>query len=169
MENKESQVKDVLTKLNIHFTDHSHPPVFTVEQAVKQWEGIRGAHCKNIFVRNKKGNRHYLIIVEHLKKLDLKKLSERIGEDRLSFASLDRLKKYLGLEAGSVSPFGLINDPDHDVKLLIDTDLQLEEFINFHPNINTATYTISFSDFRKFLDWTGNTYKFIKIKKEMGE
>jgi len=163
-EDKEKKVNDVLDKLKISFTRHSHSPVFTVEQAVKQWKGIQGSHCKNIFVRNKKGNQHYLIIVEHLKKLDLKKISEMLGQNRLSFASPERLKKYLGLEAGSVSPFGLINDTDHHVRVLIDADLQGEKFINFHPNVNTATYTISFNDFRKFLDWAKNEYNFIKIQ-----
>ena len=162
-EDKEKKVRDTLTKLEIDFTRHEHPPVFTVDQAVKQWKGIQGAHCKNIFVRNKKGNRHFLIIVEHLKKLDLKQLSARLGQDRLSFASPERLNKYLGLEAGSVSPFGLINDTDHHVKVLLDEDLQHEEFINFHPNINTATYTISFSDFKKFLEQTGNKYDFMEF------
>lgn len=162
-EDKEKKVIYVLENLNISFIRHGHPPVFTVEQAVKQWKGIQGAHCKNIFVRNKKGNRHFLIIVEHLKKLDLKNLSARLGQDRLSFASPERLKKHLGLEAGSVSPFGLINDIDHHVKVLIDEDLQQEKLINFHPNVNTATYSISFSDFRKFLDWTGNKYNVMKL------
>lgn len=160
---KEKKVKDVLDELNISFTRHEHPPVFTVEQAVIQWKGIQGAHCKNIFVRNKKGNRHFLIIVEHLKKLDLKNLSWKLGQDRLSFASPERLNKYLGLEAGSVSPFGLINDLDHHVKVLIDEDLQHEKFINFHPNVNTATYTILFSDFKKFLEQTGNKYNFMEF------
>ena len=160
---KEKKVKDVLDELNISFTRHEHPPVFTVEQAVIQWKGIQGAHCKNISVRNKKGNRHFLIIVEHLKKLDLKNLSWKLGQDRLSFASPERLNKYLGLEAGSVSPFGLINDLDHHVKVLIDEDLQHEKFINFHPNVNTATYTILFSDFKKFLEQTGNKYNFMEF------
>jgi len=160
-EDKEKKVQATLNKLDINFIRHEHPPVYTVEQAAKQWKGIQGAHCKNIFVRNKKGNRHFLIIVEHLKTLDLKYLSARLGQDRLSFASPERLNKYLGLEAGSVSPFGLINDADHHVKVLIDEDLQHEKFINFHPNINTATYTISFSDFKKFLDQTGNKYDFM--------
>jgi Ala-tRNA(Pro) deacylase len=162
-EDKEKKVIEILEKLNISYTRHVHPAVFTVEQAVEQWKGIKGAHCKNIFVRNKKGNRHYLIIVEHLKKLDLKNLSLRLGQDRLSFASPERLNKYLGLEAGSVSPFGLINDTDHHVAVLLDEDLRQEEFINFHPNINTATYTLSFSDFMKFLESMRNKIDFMKI------
>ncbi|MBN2245545.1 MAG: prolyl-tRNA synthetase associated domain-containing protein [Candidatus Aminicenantes bacterium] len=162
-EDKEKKVIEALEKLNISYIRHAHPPVFTVEQAVEQWKGIEGAHCKNIFVRNKKGNRHFLIIVEHLKKLDLKNLSSRLGQDRLSFASPERLNKYLGLEAGSVSPFGLINDIDHHVTVLIDENLKQEEFINFHPNINTATYTLSFSDFIKFLKWINNKIDFLKI------
>ena len=157
----ESNIYETLDRLEIIYKKHEHPAVYTVEQAVAQWKGIEGAHCKNIFVRNKKGNRHYLIIAEHLKRIDLTPLSKRLGQSRFSFASPERMQKYLGLEPGSVSPFGLINDRNTEVEVVIDSDLKNEELINFHPNINTATLTLSFSDFRKLVEHCGNrvTYK----------
>lgn len=163
MPHEESTIYKILDDLSISYEKHDHPAVYTVEEAVAQWKGIKGAHCKNIFVRNKKGNRHYLIIVEHLKKIDLTPLSKRMGQSRFSFASPERLRKYLGLEPGSVSPFGLINDTDKEVEVLVDSDLRGAEFINFHPNVNTATLTISFSDFKKFLQSCGNRVTYVSL------
>lgn len=159
----EQKVYDVLTRLDIDYEKHEHPPVYTVEQANEFWEDIKGAHCKNIFVRNKKGNRHYLIIVEHKKKVDLTPLSKRMGQSRFSFASPERMKRYLGLEPGSVSPFGLINDAGKEVRVLIDNDLKETALINFHPNENTATLTLSFSDFERFLEYCGNEVTFLRL------
>lgn len=157
----EQKVYDVLEKLNISYVQHEHPPVFTVEQAEQHWENITGAHCKNLFLRNKKGNRHYLVILESSKKAALKSLEKQLGEDRLSFASEERLRKYLGLETGAVSPFGLINDSRKEVQVVIDRDLKKAERINFHPNVNTATVGVSFEDFERFLNWCGNRVSYL--------
>lgn len=157
----EQKVYDVLEKLNISYVQHEHPPVFTVEQAEQHWENITGAHCKNLFLRNKKGNRHYLVILESSKKAALKSLEKQLGEDRLSFASEERLRKYLGLETGAVSPFGLINDNRKEVQVVIDRDLKKAERINFHPNVNTATVGVSFEDFERFLNWCGNRVSYL--------
>ncbi len=160
---KEKKVCEVLEKLGIAFTRHEHPPVYTVEQAEQHWENITGAHCKNLFLRNKKGNRHYLVIIESSKQADLKSLSHKIGEDRLSFASEKRLMNYLGLKAGAVSPFGLINDSQKEVEVIIDSDLRGAGKVNFHPNVNTATVGIDFSDFEKYLSWCGNRFRYQKF------
>lgn len=161
---KEKKVYAVLDELGISYTRHEHPPVYTVEQAEEHWTQIIGAHCKNLFLRNKKGNRHYLVILEASKIADLKSLNKLLGEDRLSFASEKRLMKYLGLEAGAVSAFGLIQDTENLVQVVIDDDLKKAEAVNFHPNVNTATVGISFSDFEKFLTWSRNTIRFIPFK-----
>ena len=94
--------------------------VFTVEEAEQHWRGIDAVHCKNLFVRNKKGNAHYLVIVERSKSVGMKRLAGELGEDRLSFASPERLAKYLGLTPGAVSPFGIINDHEHLVTVVLD-------------------------------------------------
>ena len=159
----EQKVYEALEKLDISFTRHKHPPVFTVEQAEQHWQDITGAHCKNLFLRNKKGNRHYLVIFESSKKVDLKALNNRLGEDRLSFASSERLMRYLGLETGAVSPFGLINDAQNEAQVIIDQDLRKAESVNFHPNVNTATIGISFADFEKFLSWCGNSVRYLQL------
>ncbi len=158
---KEARVYKVLKELSISYTRHEHPPVFTVEEAEKHWTKVTGAHCKNLFLRNKKGNRHYLVILEASKAADLRALNIILGEDRLSFASLERLMRYLGLEAGAVSPFGLIHDRDNHVQVVIDEDLREAEALNFHPNVNTATIGLSFKDFEKFLTWSGNPFRYL--------
>jgi Ala-tRNA(Pro) deacylase len=161
---KEKRVYEVLDELGISYSRHEHPPVYTVEEAKKQWIEIIGAHCKNLFLRNKKGNRHYLVILEASKAADLKSLNKLLGEDRLSFASEKRLMKYLGLETGAVSPFGLINDRENHVKVVIDDDLKKAEAVNFHPNVNTATVGISFPDFEKFLSWCENSIRYLPFE-----
>jgi Ala-tRNA(Pro) deacylase len=159
----EANVYEVLNSLKIPFTRHEHPPVFTVEQAEQHWTNISGAHCKNLFLRNKKGTRHYLVILLTAKQADLKKLNARLGEDRLSFGSAERLRKYLGLTPGAVSPFGLINDSLKEVIVIIDQDLRQADRVNFHPNINTATVGIETADFERFLAWTGNEVRFFEL------
>lgn len=97
------------------------------------------------------------------KKADLKALERQLGEDRLSFASSERLMRYLGLEPGAVSPFGLINDRKKEVQVIIARDLRRSELVNFHPNVNTATIRIDFTDFEKFLAWCGNRVRYLQL------
>ncbi len=157
----EQKVYETLEELEIAYTKHKHPPVYTVEEAEQHWENITGVHCKNLFLRNKKGKNHYLVVVESTKRVDLKSLTRRIGEDRLSFASPERLMRYLGLEPGAVSPFGLINDLEKAVLVIVDQDLKEATLVNFHPNVNTATVGISFADFQKFLAHCGNSIRYL--------
>jgi Ala-tRNA(Pro) deacylase len=103
------------------------------------------------------------VILEHLRQLDIHDLEKRLRQGKLTFASDQRLKKYLGVEPGSVSPFGLINDREKHVHLFIDEKLQEFERLAFHPNVNTASIVVLKSDFIKFLDSTGNSYEFIKL------
>jgi len=159
----ERKVLETLDNLGIAYGRHEHPPVATVEEAEKYWGSIKGTHCKNLFLRNKRGNRHYLVVAAVDKAVDLKRLNALLGEDRLSFASAERLKRWLGLEPGSVSPFGLINDAAHQVDVICDEALKSSAGLGFHPNINTATLEISLSDFEKFLASRGNTVRWLKL------
>lgn len=159
----EQKVLDVLGSLGVPFVRHEHLPVFTVEDAAKHWTGLRGTHCKNLFLRNKKGNRHYLVIAPTSKAIDLRSLNRALEEDRLSFGSPERLMRCLGLEPGSVSPFGLINNEAKDVRVVVDEDLRTSLWLGFHPNINTATLDISFADFEKFLAFCGNEVRYLKL------
>jgi len=160
------EVFDLLDKLSIPYKAYNHKPVFTIEDAENCWNNIEGVLCKNLFLRNQKGDKHFLVIVEAYKKLSMKLLDIEIGFGKLSFCSPERLLKYLKLSPGSVGPFGLINDVQHQVDLYIDIDLEKFEFINFHPNNNSCTITIKFQDLLKYLIYTGNKFQFINIKNE---
>jgi len=99
-----------LQALDIRYELFEHPPVHTSDEAAIHWQAISGAAVKNLFLRNKKGDRHYLVILGIDKEADLRHLVKVIGDDRLSFGSPERLQKYLGVTPGSVSPLGLIHD-----------------------------------------------------------
>ena len=164
MEERELAVLQALKELGIPFARHEHPPVYTVAEAERHWEGIRGAHCKNLFLRNQKGNRHFLVVLEHRRRLDMRRLGEILQVGKLSFASEERLAKYLGLTSGAVSAFGLINDRDREVEVILDEALKETGEINFHPNVNTATLTVAFDDFLKFLAWSGHPPRYIRLE-----
>ncbi len=155
-----------LDALGIAYTIYRHPPAPTVDIAREYWKNIPTTHCKNIFFRNHKGNRHYLVVIEHTRELDIHALEQRLRQGKLTFASPQRLMKYLGVEPGSVTPFGLINDAEHHVHVFLDSYLQKAKTISFHPLTNTASVAIQFEDFMKFLNATGNAYEFITLQKE---
>jgi Ala-tRNA(Pro) deacylase len=159
----QKELYELLERLSINFEYHEHPPLATIEDAKTHWKDYNSGRCKNIFFRNHKGNRHYLVILEHLRLLNIKDLEQRLRQGKLTFASDERLKKYLGVEPGSVSPFGLINDSQHHVHLFIDEKLNEFDRLAFHPNINTATLVISKTDFLKFLAQSGNSYELIRL------
>lgn len=163
---QEEKVEAFLKSLGIDFVRIEHPPTATVEEAERYWKGLRGVHVKNIFLRNFKGNRHYLLLVEAAKKVDLKHLNLVLGEDRLSFASERRLRAFLGVSPGAVSPFGLINDSGREVQVIIDSDLRSSPYLAFHPNVNTATLEISGPDFIKYLEACGHKIRWQELREK---
>jgi Ala-tRNA(Pro) deacylase len=153
----------ILEELGIVFEYLEHPPVATIAEAKNYWKDLDATHCKNLFLRNHKGDRHYLVIIEHSRDVNIHDLEKRLGQGKLSFASDQRMMKYLGLMPGSVSPFGLINDSEKKVHIFLDENLRKSQKISFHPCQNTASLVISFSDFEKFLAWAGNTYEYTRL------
>ncbi|MEZ5197584.1 MAG: prolyl-tRNA synthetase associated domain-containing protein [Bacteroidales bacterium] len=161
--NGQPELYKTLDELNIPFEYYEHPPAPTIEQAKEYWKDLVATHCKNIFFRNHKGNRHYLVILEHTQALDIHDLEKRLKQGKLTFASPKRMMKYLGVTPGSVTPFGLINDKDNHVHVFLDENLKKSESISFHPNINTASLVISYADFEKYLSKCGNSFEFLKL------
>ncbi|MCC0738692.1 prolyl-tRNA synthetase associated domain-containing protein [Clostridioides sp. ZZV14-5902] len=149
----ETKIYNVLDKLNIKYEVVEHEAVYTAEQLVILNDITKGCQCKNLFLRNAKGNKYYLIVVRGDKHVDLNSVKEKIGSSRLSFASPERLYNVLKLLPGSVNPFSLVNDTERKVELYIDEDLIKEEYLNFHPNINTKTVNISRKGFEEFLEY----------------
>jgi len=160
---KRAEVINFLNELSIPFDLYEHPPVPTVEDALPYWKDIDASHCKNLFFRNHKGNRHYLVILDHRRQLKIRDLEQKLKQGKISFASPKRMERYLGLAAGSVSAFGIINDHENHVHIFIDEALQSSTHISFHPNENNATLVISYASFLRFLVSSGNTYEFIAL------
>ena len=159
------EVLEKLKELQIEYDIVEHIPVYTIEEMENLGpDYFKGAHiCKNLFLRDAKGKRHFLVIIGQDKKADIKSIEAQIGCTRLSFASPERLDKYLKLQKGSVTPFGLINDVEKQVEVVIDRDLMNKNKLGFHPNINTATVLISFKDLEKFLKEQKNKVTYIKV------
>ena len=144
-----------LTSLDISFTIHSHPPLRTVEDAKAFRGDLQGTHIKNLYLRDRK-KRNFLLVAEEDKAIDLKALPSLISSDRLSFGSADRLFEMLGVRPGAVSPFTLINDPDHKVQLLFDADLADQHCLFAHPLVNDMTLGVSGADLMRFFNHTGH-------------
>jgi Ala-tRNA(Pro) deacylase len=161
--NGSAKIYNALNELNIQFEYYEHPPAPTIEIAKQYWKDLDAMHCKNLFFRNHKGNRHYLVVFEHTQNLSVKSLEQLLKQGKLSFASGWRLEKYLDVTAGSVSPLALINDTENHVHVFFDENLQNAKTISFHPGINTASLVIKFSDFKRFMEWTGNEFEFLQL------
>lgn len=160
------RIEKVLSYLNERGIKHSwytHDEAPTIEIARTQWRNDGSKHCKNLFFRNHKGNRHYLVVLDCEQDLDIHDLEKRLHQGKLSFASPQRMERYLGLQPGSVSPFGLINDLDNHVHLFLDANLKNYQSLSFHPNDNHATVVISQSEFMRYLGEVSNSYEYIEM------
>lgn len=154
-------VYDTLTDLGISFEAVEHPAVFTIDEMLKLDFPPDVRIAKNLFLRDAKGKRHFLVVADMEQTVDLKRMEEILSSSRLSFASDERLQKHLGLTKGAVSPFGLINDPEQQVELYLDEKLRNYQTIGVHPNDNTATVLISFEGLQKFIGATGHEVHFV--------
>lgn len=155
-------IKSYLKEKGIEFKSFEHPPVFTCEEAEKQriYAEIRGIHSKNLFLKERKSRRFYLVILPADKRLEIRELEAVLG-DKLKFANENDLKEILDLTQGSVSPFGLINDKGHKAVVVIDKKVWYSDFVSFHPNVNTETLELSGRDFQKYIKSLSNKLKII--------
>jgi len=152
--------KKYLESKGISFKVFLHPPVYTVEEAKKYSQDIRGIHSKNLFLKGKKSKQFYLVIIPADNQANMDKLGAIAG-DKLKFANEDDLKELLGLTSGAVSPFGLINDKERKVDLLIDKAIWESDYVSFHPNVNTESLELKKEDFHKYIKSIGNKYLII--------
>jgi Ala-tRNA(Pro) deacylase len=157
------RVYEFLDTMGVQYEKYEHPPVFTGEEAAQHWGAIEATQVKNLFLRNKKGDRQYLVILRIDKQADLRQLVKMIGDDRFSFGSPERLMSTLGVTPGSVSPFGLLHEGSQQVRVIVDQDLRAADRLIFHPNVNTASVTISVADFERFLATRPNTVRWMKL------
>ncbi|RLC13054.1 MAG: prolyl-tRNA synthetase associated domain-containing protein [Deltaproteobacteria bacterium] len=147
----------------IAYTRHDHPAVYTVEEADRLVPELSAAKTKNLFLRDDKGRRHFLVVVPGHKQVDLKTLKDRMEVKRISFGSPQRMKKHLGIEPGAVSILALYNDKAHAVELFMDQELWVSESFQCHPLVNTATLEITRESLTRFLESTGHQMTIIDV------
>lgn len=158
-------MSDIYTFLDQHkipYQKFDHPAIFTVAEAQEKASAIPGGHIKNLFLRNRKGNKHYLVVIPADKQLNLKNL-EALLDEKLGFASPERLQQYLGVTPGSVTILGLINDQKHEVAVILDTELSTYDTLSCHPLINTATLVIPREGIEEFLKLRGNEVRYLPL------
>lgn len=145
-----------LDALGIKHSTVKHPPLFTVEQSQSLRGKIPGGHTKNLFLRDKK-YAIYLVVALEDANIDLKGLHRRLAANgRFSFGSADLMREVLGVEPGAVTPFGVINDTQSRVIVVLDAPMMEHETLNYHPLVNTMTTSINRDDLVKFLESTGH-------------
>ena len=151
----------LLRKLGIPYQRFDHPPVFTVDQANNLLPDLPGTATKNLFLRDRKGKRHFLLVCRDDKPIDLSALANEVGANKLSLASPERLKEYLRIDPGSVSILALINDVRKQVELLIERGIWEADALQAHPLVNTITLVVPQNGLEKFLASTGHTPKIV--------
>ena len=156
-------IYDFLRVHDVHYQKFDHPAVFTCEEAERLLPTMPGMHTKNLFLRDKPGKRHILVSVPYEKRVDIRPLGAMLEAKDLSFASPDRLKKYLGVDPGSVTILGLINDSDHAVEVIIDEELWKADAVGCHPLVNTGTLVIPHDSLETFLKATGHVWEVIDV------
>ena len=157
------EVENKLNELNIKYELVEHPPALTTEQADSFIEGIEGVRTKTMFLTNKKKTEFYLLIMDDNKRLDMDLFKELVGANRIKMASEKNLYEKMMLPPGVVSPFGLLNNSDRDIKVYFDKEIMSEERMSFHPNTNEKTIFIHTDDLLKFLNNIGYEACIIEI------
>lgn len=161
-----TDIYQFLADHQIEYERCDHPPVFTVEDVHRYVPPLPAAKTKNLFLRDGRGRRHFLIVVEGDKRVDLKALPDFLGCRRLRFGSPERLKNYLEVDPGSVTLLAVVNDLNKDVEVIIDDDLWKADAFQFHPLVNTSTLVITRDDIKRFLNKTGHKFKIIQIPEQ---
>lgn len=156
-------VENKLKELEIDFKIVDHPPVTTTELADKYIEGHDGVRTKSMFLTDRKKKNFYLVILDDYKRLDMDRFKDIVGEKKVKMASENSLMGKMKLPAGTVSPFGLLNNKDHDIKFYMDKEIADEEIMTFHPNTNEKTLFLKTKDLFKYLDNIGYEVNIIEL------
>jgi Ala-tRNA(Pro) deacylase len=147
----------------IEYQRQDHPPVYTCEEGLRLVPPLRGAKTKNLFLRDRKGQRHFLVTVGYEKAVDLRALREILGVSKLGFASPQRLERYLGVDPGAVSLLAVVNDTNREVEVIVDEGLWAAEAFQCHPLVNTSTLVVSRDDLCRFLEITGHAVRVLDV------
>lgn len=152
----------LLDRLGIEHNTVRHPAVFTVEESLRVVGELPGGHSKNLFLRDTPG-RMWLLVMPAERQIDLKRLAALLGTSRLSFANAARMERYLGVGAGAVTPFAVVNDHEHEVTVVLDDELLSRDRINLHPLENSATTGIAPAGLIRFLEAVGHPLQILAL------
>ncbi|GKH45892.1 MULTISPECIES: prolyl-tRNA synthetase associated domain-containing protein [Anaerotruncus] len=152
-----------LEELGVSYEVTEHPAVFTIGEMDALGLTAKGEVCKNLFLRDAKGRRHFLVVVPGEARADLRALAAQLESSKLSFASAERLEKYLGLKQGEVTPLGVLNDADAAVEVVFDRGLERFPCLGVHPNDNTATVWLSLADILRVVEGNGNEIRWVTL------
>ena len=158
-----TEIYKFLEDHQVTYERHDHPPVYTVEDVNRLVPPLPAAKTKNLFFRDAKGERHFLVVVQGHKRIDIKALSNALGSSKLRFGSPNRLKKYLGVDPGSVTILAVVNDRQKTVEVVVDKALWTSDAFQFHPLVNTSTLVISRDQLQRFLHKTGHQVQIIDV------
>ena len=152
-----------LEELGVSYEVTEHPAVVTIGEMDALGLTAKGEVCKNLFLRDAKGRRHFLVVVPGEARADLRALAAQLESSKLSFASAERLEKYLGLKQGEVTPLGVLNDADAAVEVVFDRGLERFPCLGVHPNDNTATVWLSLADILRVVEGNGNEIRWVTL------
>ena len=151
-----------LDALGIAHRTYSHPPVFTVADAVALRGRLPGGHCKSLFLKDRRGGLWLLVALEE-RPIDLKRLAEALGAPRFSFGAGELLYEVLGVRPGSVTPFALINDTTQRVAIVLDRAMLDHDPLNYHPLDNARTTTVALADLLRFIACCGHRPRIVDL------
>ena len=156
-------VLDRLEEMGISYELVDHPPALTTEDADRFIEGMEGVRTKTLFLCNKKSRNYYLLVMDDAKQVEMKALEGLLDDKGLHFCSPEKLMAKLKLPPGVVSIFGLLNNEEKDVRVVLDQEMLSEARVSFHVNDNTKTAFIATADMLKFIEQTGFTYQVLAL------
>ena len=154
---------EVLSKLSIQYELVEHKSTHSIDETKSLDIMKYGQICKNLFLRDSKGENHYIIVMRSDIRADIKAIASQLNVSKLGFASENRLQTVLNIQQGAVSPLNVINDKSHNVVVVFDNTLKGNKKLGMHPNDNTATVWIDFSDLQRVISHYGNPIRYIDI------
>lgn len=164
-----NEILSLLDEQGITYHYQTHGAVNTMNDVDSAGVIREGVVFKNLFLKDGKGKKHFLVCVPETKHTDFKEIGEQIGAKKLGLASPERLEKYLGVEQGCASPFGILNDSEKSVTVIMDRTLEDDTIIGVHPNDTTASVWLKYGDMKKIIIQNGNILHLLEFTENKTE
>lgn len=163
------EILSLLDEQGIAYHYQTHGAVHTMDDVDNAGVVREGVVLKNLFLKDGKGKKHFLVCIPESKHTDFKEIGDQIGAKKLGLASAERLEKYLGVEHGCVSPFGVLNDLEKAVIVIMDRALEDDTIIGVHPNDTTASVWLKYGDMKKIITRNGNILHLLDFEENKKE